>query len=282
MAQYKSRFANKQNFEDPIWVLWTIRTLGSPTANDILEAADAEPHSDVVQVIEQTMYTVSRVLNDIQGKGIRSSRPSEDYAYKRLRLQLQELSNAGLITQRFGRYQVSKNLDHLRRIFGISLTEYFDHRHLTPITTFPLFGTPQELQSKKWADVFVAMPFQESLKFIYEMHILETVIGLGLSCKRGDDFFSADVIMEEIWSAIFHAKLCIVDCTGRNPNVFYELGIAHTLGRKTVLIAQSADDIPFDIRHIRTIIYQPENMSVFESNLKLTIESTIGVDEPQA
>ncbi len=45
------------------------------------------------------------------------------------------------------------------------------------------------------------------------------------------------------------------DCTGRNPNVFYEIGIAHTLGREVILITQSDNDIPFDLRHLRYVRY---------------------------
>jgi hypothetical protein len=47
----------------------------------------------------------------------------------------------------------------------------------------------------------------------------------------------------------------ICDCTGRNSNVFYEIGIAHTLGREVILITQSAADIPFDLRHLRYVLY---------------------------
>lgn len=49
--------------------------------------------------------------------------------------------------------------------------------------------------------------------------------------------------------------MVICDCTGRNPNVFYEAGIAHTLGREVVLITQNPEDIPFDLRHLRHIRY---------------------------
>ena len=47
----------------------------------------------------------------------------------------------------------------------------------------------------------------------------------------------------------------IADCTGRNPNVFYEIGIAHTLGRDVILITQNEADVPFDLRHLRYVQY---------------------------
>jgi hypothetical protein len=56
-------------------------------------------------------------------------------------------------------------------------------------------------------------------------------------------------------SLIDKSHVVICDLTGRNANVFYEVGIAHTLGRETILITQNADDIPFDLRHLRFIHY---------------------------
>ena len=43
----------------------------------------------------------------------------------------------------------------------------------------------------------------------------------------------------------------ICEITGRNPDVFDEAGIAHTLGREVILIIQSDNDVPFDLRHHR-------------------------------
>jgi hypothetical protein len=69
----------------------------------------------------------------------------------------------------------------------------------------------------------------------------------------------------------------IADCTGRNPNVFYEIGIAHTVGRKVILISQHADDMPFDLAHIRRIAYEytPRGMAAFEETLRKTLESEL-------
>lgn len=141
----------------------------------------------------------------------------------------------------------------------------------------PSFGKPLALSSSEWAQVFVLMPFEERLKPLYSRHILGVTNSLNLSCKRGDDFFSAAAVINEIWSAIFYAQVCIADCTGRNPNVFYELGIAHTIGRPCILISQSIEDIPFDVRHIRSIIYEYTEMGMeqFEQALKKTLLSTL-------
>ncbi len=61
------------------------------------------------------------------------------------------------------------------------------------------------------------------------------------------DIFKSTSIIEDIWTHINMARLVIADVTGKNPNVFYELGIAHTLGKDIIILTQRKDDIPFDI-----------------------------------
>lgn len=77
----------------------------------------------------------------------------------------------------------------------------------------------------------------------------------GWLCHRADDIWEDSVLVNDIVGLISRSRVVICDLTGRNANVFYEAGIAHTLGREVVLITQSADDIPFDLRHHRYIRY---------------------------
>jgi hypothetical protein len=51
-------------------------------------------------------------------------------------------------------------------------------------------------------------------------------------------------IIQDIVSLIDRSRVVICDCTGRNPSVFYEIGIAHTLGREVILITQNPEDSP--------------------------------------
>jgi hypothetical protein len=71
----------------------------------------------------------------------------------------------------------------------------------------------------------------------------------------------------------------IADCTGRNPNVCYEIGVAHTLGRTVILITQSKDDVPFDLQSIRYILYEnaPRGMPLFGQSLKQTLRKELGL-----
>lgn len=77
----------------------------------------------------------------------------------------------------------------------------------------------------------------------------------GFNVWRSDEEYRDDVIIQTIWEKINRARFVIADCTGKNPNVFYELGIAHTLGKPVFMCSQSREDYPFDINHIRSFVY---------------------------
>ena len=121
---------------------------------------------------------------------------------------------------------------------------------------------------------FVLSPFAEPFDTIYEDHLKPSVESAGdLRCLRADDIYDNRPIMEDIWKSINEAKIIISDLTGKNPNVFYETGIAHTIGKEVVLVTQSMADVPFDLRHLRCIVYEyvPRGMTTFEQNLKNTV-----------
>ncbi len=92
----------------------------------------------------------------------------------------------------------------------------------------------------------------------------------GLRCRRADDIWENPAIIQDVVSLIDRSRVVICDCTGRNPNVFYEIGIAHTLGRDVILITQSESDIPFDLRHLRYVKYlnNGEGLSSLRSQLE--------------
>ncbi len=77
-------------------------------------------------------------------------------------------------------------------------------------------------------------------------------------------------IIQDVFALIYRARIVVVDFTGRNPNVFYETGIAHALGKPVVPITQSPDDVPFDVRHHRYLRYTLDAEGLQELTLKLT------------
>lgn len=102
--------------------------------------------------------------------------------------------------------------------------------------------------------VAVMMPFDAGFTPVYES-MKAGVEAAGMRCLRADDIWERDHILDDVLSLIWRARVVIADLTGKNPNVFYEAGIAHTLGRDTILVAQSMDDIPFDLQGIRALKY---------------------------
>lgn len=101
---------------------------------------------------------------------------------------------------------------------------------------------------------FVVMPFTSELAYVYRT-IQEAVESAGLQCVRGDERTISRPIIDEIRTDIATADLVVVDFTGRNPNVYYEAGLADAWRKKWIVIAQSTDDLAFDVRHVRTILY---------------------------
>lgn len=122
----------------------------------------------------------------------------------------------------------------------------------------PVFGTPMN-ESQFQSDIFMITPFRPQFDSLYQTIIRPAVNSLNLTIKRGDDFASVTgVIINEIWAALNACRLVIAETTEVNANVYYELGIAHTLGKPAILLTQERDveKLPFDIRHLRFIVYE--------------------------
>jgi hypothetical protein len=143
------------------------------------------------------------------------------------------------------------------------------------MTVEPLFGIPDPIVEK--LDVFVLMPFKADMLPVYEDHIKPTCTSMGLTVRRGDDFFTANSVVQDIWKGIVSARLIVADCTDRNPNVFYEIGLAHTIGKPTILLTRREEDIPFDLRYLRYIPYEhtPRGMKGFETTFKETLRNVL-------
>ena len=121
---------------------------------------------------------------------------------------------------------------------------------------------------------FYLGPFRDPFNVIYNDHIAPAVAEKGISITRADEIFSTDVIIEDVWKGINSASFVIADVTGRNPNVMYEIGMAHTVGRPVLIISQTAEDIPFDLIHRRCLIYEytPRGCVKLENDLAKTID----------
>ncbi|VCU72614.1 hypothetical protein PIGHUM_04716 [Pigmentiphaga humi] len=103
---------------------------------------------------------------------------------------------------------------------------------------------------------FVMMPFAPPLGEYYSKIYKPAIEKAGLRAVRADaDIFGTGKIIDQIWAGINAAKVLVAELTTRNPNVFYELGLAHALAKPVVLISSNEADVPFDLKHIRVIYY---------------------------
>lgn len=124
------------------------------------------------------------------------------------------------------------------------------------------------------ASCFVLMPFDKRFDDVYKavVQALQSP-DLNLVCRRADDFRTPH-ILETILINIVQAEYILADTTGFNPNVFYELGIAHCVkeAEKVVIQAQSLDSVPFDLQHLRHIVYVQDSsgLPALQAELKAT------------
>jgi hypothetical protein len=137
---------------------------------------------------------------------------------------------------------------------------------------------------------FVLMPFGDhrsdpahfrKMEDLYSAWIKPTVESIRtpsgdmMACHRGDKEFGSGSIIEHVMESIVCADLVIADLTGKNPNVFYELGVRHATGTGTILISEGIDHVPFDLRPLRVIVYEytPSGMLGLRRDLEKAVQA---------
>jgi hypothetical protein len=117
---------------------------------------------------------------------------------------------------------------------------------------------------------FVMMPFGNPYDEYYSEIYLQAIEKSGLVPKRADSLYRPSPILHDIWEFINDSALVIADITGRNPNVMYELGLAHAIAKPAIIISDNIDDVPFDLRALRILLYD-----VKKPNWSLQLENAI-------
>lgn len=114
---------------------------------------------------------------------------------------------------------------------------------------------PAEPQPGEPPTCFLVMPFGQTGSDTVHRLLREACQQAGLRPLRGDDLFTPTDILDDIWRGLTAAHCVIADISGRNANVMYELGIAHTLAKPVLILSRSAADIPIDLATRRVIVY---------------------------
>lgn len=101
------------------------------------------------------------------------------------------------------------------------------------------------------------MPFHKKYNNLYNT-IKDTCHIAGFQCTRSDDTFVTGNILKYTIELILKSQIVVAVMDGRNPNVFYEIGIAHSIGKTVILVADYSriGEIPFNLRTNRFIFYK--------------------------
>jgi hypothetical protein len=117
--------------------------------------------------------------------------------------------------------------------------------------------TAKEPRVRQFLDTcFVMMPFGHWYDRYYQDIYVPAIRDAGFELVRADELFSTGSVVEQIWDQIEKSKVLLAEVTDKNPNVFYELGLAHAARKPVVFTSGCLEDVPFDLRHLRVIVYE--------------------------
>jgi hypothetical protein len=115
--------------------------------------------------------------------------------------------------------------------------------------------------------VSVALPFDARFTPVYAA-IKAACTEAGLRCLRADDVWQERATVQEVLGGLARSRVLVADFSGRNPSVTYETGLAQALGRSVIVLAQSPDDVPVDLRqHVLTYLANPPGLASLQTVL---------------
>lgn len=123
---------------------------------------------------------------------------------------------------------------------------------------------------------FMVMPFSDDIvRQAYEHCVKDVFKRKEIEIRKADEIFTTNPVYDDIVQEIQNAQIIVVDISGKNTNVFYELGIAHTLKQTQTIILTHDEykETPFDIAHFRIIHY--DNTIEGSSRLREELNKTI-------
>lgn len=152
-----------------------------------------------------------------------------------------------------------ENLKFLRSFRGRAAPSIFpasEDSGLTVLKEAAKTALPGEPRVREFLETcFVMMPFGEWFDRYYQEIHMPAIKEAGFEPMRADELFHTGTVVEQIWEQIQKARILLADLSGKNANVFYELGLAHAARKPVVFTAANIEDVPFDLRHLRVIVY---------------------------
>lgn len=136
------------------------------------------------------------------------------------------------------------------------------------------------MDEKKMA--LVLMPFDSSYDDIYSNGVKPIFEKRGYVCQRMDEKTFSGQIVDEILRSILESDIIVAEMTDNNPNVLYEVGYAHGIGKQPILITKKADSLPFNVRGHNHIEYGGDInilMARLEKHLRLLDQTSSALDK---
>jgi hypothetical protein len=171
------------------------------------------------------------------------------------------------------------NIEYVKAFSGIG-----DTRQLLSDGSEKPSDEPVQVQSVEKSSIrefldtcFILMPFGEWNDKYFETIYNPAIKDAGYEPLRADSLFASGSVIEQIWDQIIKAKVLLADLSGKNANVFYELGLSHAISKPIVFISNNIEDVPFDLRHLRVIIYdvrEPNWGEELKKNITSFLKST--------
>jgi hypothetical protein len=129
---------------------------------------------------------------------------------------------------------------------------------------------------------FVIMPFNPMADVVYREVYQPAIEAAGLKAVRADEIYGTKRIMQDVWDSIRKSRMVLAELSGRNENVLYELGLAHATGKQVLLVTLTMEDVPFDLKDVRCIVYEKDHPTwgtALERNVTDSLKSAISTEQ---
>ena len=124
------------------------------------------------------------------------------------------------------------------------------------------------------ARVFCVMPFSEPWSHdVWTAFIEPAITAAGLKAKRGDTTLRTGNLIQNVWNEILESGCVIADLSAFNPNVYYELGTAHAIGRDAFVLVQKGTNLPADLKGSHYVEYEPTDLPAATRDLQGKLEA---------